>query len=191
MRFRAKKYKIQEKSFSLADFRQMMTHLPEPVADQEILEMFNFADKDRDGRINFDEFLVMITPVKAPEPQTVHNKQQKPLNNNIKNNEKVNINHRELDNLGQKDEEKSGLLNEETTKNDDLILSNNANADCDDINTNKTHISDENNIKEITNNIPKIETSITTTIIPSTTTITTSTTTISNNIPVATLITTA
>ena len=59
MRFRAKKYKIQEKSFSLADFRQMMTHLPEPVADQEILEMFNFADKDRDGRINFEEFLVI------------------------------------------------------------------------------------------------------------------------------------
>ena len=60
VKFRAKKYKIQEKSFSLADFTQMMTHLPEPVTDQEIMEMFNYADKDRDGRINFKEFLVIF-----------------------------------------------------------------------------------------------------------------------------------
>ena len=38
----------------------MMTHLPEPVTDQEIMEMFNYADKDRDGRINFEEFLVIF-----------------------------------------------------------------------------------------------------------------------------------
>ena len=60
VKFRAKKYKIEEKSFSLADFTQMMTHLPEPVTDQEIMEMFNYADKDRDGRINFEEFLVIF-----------------------------------------------------------------------------------------------------------------------------------
>ena len=66
-KFRAKKYKIQEKSFSLTDFRQMMSHLPERVPDQEITEMFEFADRDGDGRISYDEFLVMITPVKAPE----------------------------------------------------------------------------------------------------------------------------
>ena len=38
----------------------MMTHLPEPVGDQEIMEMFSYADKDRDGRINFEEFLVIL-----------------------------------------------------------------------------------------------------------------------------------
>jgi hypothetical protein len=43
----------------------MMTHLPEPVSEQDIMEMFSFADKDRDGRISYDEFLIMITPVKV------------------------------------------------------------------------------------------------------------------------------
>ena len=57
-KFRAKKYKIAEKSFGLSDFRQMMSHLPEHVPDHEIIEMFSFADKDRDGRISYDEFLV-------------------------------------------------------------------------------------------------------------------------------------
>ena len=36
----------------------MMSHLPEHVPDTEILEMFKYADKDRDGRISYDEFLV-------------------------------------------------------------------------------------------------------------------------------------
>ena len=58
VKFRAKKYKIQEKSFGLSDFRQMMTHLPEHVPEAEISEMFEFADKDSDGRISYEEFLV-------------------------------------------------------------------------------------------------------------------------------------
>ena len=36
----------------------MMSHLPEHVPDNEIIEMFKYADKDRDGRISYDEFLV-------------------------------------------------------------------------------------------------------------------------------------
>jgi len=71
VRFRAKKYKVQEKSFSLSEFRNMMSHLPEPVSDTEIREMFNFADKNKDGRISWEEFLVMITPVRAQEVGTV------------------------------------------------------------------------------------------------------------------------
>ena len=42
-----------------------MSHLPEPVSEQDIMEMFSFADKDRDGKISYDEFLIMITPVKV------------------------------------------------------------------------------------------------------------------------------
>ena len=45
----------------------MMSHLPEHVPDTEILEMFSFADKDRDGRISYEEFLIMITPVRVPD----------------------------------------------------------------------------------------------------------------------------
>ena len=63
----------------------MMNHLPEPVDDQEIMEMFNYADKDRDGRINFEEFLVMITPVKVPEAPIMYDKPIQ-LNNNNNNN---------------------------------------------------------------------------------------------------------
>ena len=61
VKFRAKKYKIQEKSFGLSDFRQMMTHLPEHVPESEISEMFQFADKNSDGRISYDEFLVGLS----------------------------------------------------------------------------------------------------------------------------------
>ena len=65
----------------------MMTHLPEPVGDQEIMEMFNYADKDRDGRINFAEFLVMITPVKVPDISHPPSRQQH--QHNKKNNVEV------------------------------------------------------------------------------------------------------
>ena len=58
MRFRAKKYKVQEKSFNLSEFRNMMSHLPEHVSEEEITEMFNFADKNNDGKIGWEEFMV-------------------------------------------------------------------------------------------------------------------------------------
>ena len=51
---------MQEKSFSLVEFRNMMSHLPEHVSDAEIEEMFSFADKNNDGRISWEEFLVII-----------------------------------------------------------------------------------------------------------------------------------
>ena len=38
--------------------RLMMTHLPEPVSEMDILEMFSFADKNNDGKISWEEFLV-------------------------------------------------------------------------------------------------------------------------------------
>ena len=58
VRFRAKKYKVQEKSFNLTEFRNMMSHLPEHVSEEEITEMFSFADKNNDGKIGWEEFMV-------------------------------------------------------------------------------------------------------------------------------------
>ena len=37
-----------------------MTHLPEPVSEPDILDMFTFADKNNDGKISWDEFLVSL-----------------------------------------------------------------------------------------------------------------------------------
>ena len=51
--FRAKKYKIKEKFFTKADFQLMMRNLPVPVNEDDIDAMFDFADKDRDGKINY------------------------------------------------------------------------------------------------------------------------------------------
>ena len=47
----------------------MMSQLPEHVSDQEIDEMFQFADQDADGQISWEEFLLMITPVKMVEAE--------------------------------------------------------------------------------------------------------------------------
>jgi len=67
IKFKAKKYKIQEKFFTLDDFKLMMSHLPEPVPEKDIMDMFQVADRDMDGKINYAEFLIMINPVKMPE----------------------------------------------------------------------------------------------------------------------------
>ena len=44
-----------------------MSHLPEHVPEAEISEMFQFADKDSDGRISYEEFLVGLAWVLCPE----------------------------------------------------------------------------------------------------------------------------
>ena len=41
---------------------------PDQVSDEDIEEMFSYADKDGDGKINWAEFQVMINPPKPPEP---------------------------------------------------------------------------------------------------------------------------
>ena len=51
--FRAKKYKIKDKSFTKTDFQFMMRNLPVPVEEEDIDQMFDFADKDKDGKINY------------------------------------------------------------------------------------------------------------------------------------------
>ena len=55
---RAKKYKLNNNYLSRREFFMIMRSLPENVPDNDIQEMFEFADKDQDGRISFAEFQV-------------------------------------------------------------------------------------------------------------------------------------
>jgi len=73
--FRAKKYKIKDKFFTKVDFQFMMRNLPVPVGEEDIDQMFDFADKDKDGKINYSEFQTMINPqvVKAPPKYSFRN----------------------------------------------------------------------------------------------------------------------
>ena len=41
-----------------ADFVQIMRSLPVCVSDEDIEEMFAFADKDKDGKLSYKEFKV-------------------------------------------------------------------------------------------------------------------------------------
>ena len=47
------------KVFFQADFWHIMKNLPVQVADEDIEEMFEFADKDKDGQLSYQEFLVI------------------------------------------------------------------------------------------------------------------------------------
>lgn len=51
--YRAKKYKIQQKYLTKAEFQFIMRSLPVKVAELEIEEMFNVADVDNDGKIGY------------------------------------------------------------------------------------------------------------------------------------------
>ena len=42
-----------------ADFVAIMKNLPVEVSDQDIDEMFEFADKNKDGKLSYKEFKVM------------------------------------------------------------------------------------------------------------------------------------
>ena len=51
--FRAKRYKIHQKFLTKQEFQFVMRNLPEAVAEEEIDEMFEVADTDKDGRISY------------------------------------------------------------------------------------------------------------------------------------------
>ena len=38
------------------------------MSERDIEEMFNYADKDADGKISYSEFKIMINPAKQPQP---------------------------------------------------------------------------------------------------------------------------
>lgn len=50
-----------------SDFYHIMKNLPVCVSDEDIEEMFRFADKDGDGKLSYAEFKVMIDPPPPPE----------------------------------------------------------------------------------------------------------------------------
>merc|ERR1712150_354746 len=54
--YRAKKYKIQQKYLTKAEFQFIMRSLPVKVAELEIEEMFKVADVDNDGKIGYKDF---------------------------------------------------------------------------------------------------------------------------------------
>ena len=58
--FRAKKYKLNKHYLTKEDFKHVMKNLPVPVADEDIEEMFEFADKNKDGKLSYKEFEVLI-----------------------------------------------------------------------------------------------------------------------------------
>ena len=66
--FRAKKYKINDRFLTREEFHHIMRNLPVPVTEEDIEEMFNYADKDKDNKISYKEFQIMINPPKPPEP---------------------------------------------------------------------------------------------------------------------------
>ena len=48
------------------EFIHIMKNLPVFVSDEDIEEMFNFADKDADGKLSYAEFQIMIDPPAPP-----------------------------------------------------------------------------------------------------------------------------
>ena len=70
--FKAKKYKLDKHTLRKEDFVYMMKNLPAHVNDDDIDEMFEFADKNHDGELSYSEFLVMISPPAPPETPRPH-----------------------------------------------------------------------------------------------------------------------
>ena len=56
---RAKKYKVDKHFLTKDDFVHIMKHLPVPVDDEDIDEMFEFADKNKDVNLSYREFKVL------------------------------------------------------------------------------------------------------------------------------------
>ena len=52
--------RLEKHALNKEDFAFIMRNLPVPVADSEIDEMFEFADKNQDGKLSFAEFELMV-----------------------------------------------------------------------------------------------------------------------------------
>ena len=70
--FRAKKYKLDKHWIEKKDFIHIMKNLPVEVSDHDIDEMFAFADKNKDGKLSYKEFRLMIDPPMPPSTPKPH-----------------------------------------------------------------------------------------------------------------------
>ena len=52
--------RLEKHALNKEDFAFIMRNLPVPVAEAEIDEMFQFADKNNDGKLSFAEFELMV-----------------------------------------------------------------------------------------------------------------------------------
>jgi len=52
---------------SLAEFREVLTELGDPLKDEELQLFFRLVDKNGDGRLQYDEFLGFLRDSKAGE----------------------------------------------------------------------------------------------------------------------------
>ena len=52
--------RLEKHALNKEDFAFIMRNLPVPVAESEIDEMFEFADKNQDGKLSFAEFELMV-----------------------------------------------------------------------------------------------------------------------------------
>ena len=59
--YKAKKYKLEKHSLRKEDFVHLMKNLPVHVEEEDIEEMFAFADKNCDGKLSYSEFEVTMT----------------------------------------------------------------------------------------------------------------------------------
>ena len=53
-------YRLEKHALNKEDFAFIMRNLPVPVAESEIDEMFEFADKNQDGKLSFAECELMV-----------------------------------------------------------------------------------------------------------------------------------
>lgn len=70
--YKAKKYKLEKHSLRKEDFVHLMKNLPVHVDDEEIEEMFAYADRNQDGHLSYSEFQVMVNPPPAPKVPKPH-----------------------------------------------------------------------------------------------------------------------
>ena len=52
--------RLEKHALNKEDFAFIMRNLPVPVAESDIDEMFEFADKNQDGKLSFAEFEIMV-----------------------------------------------------------------------------------------------------------------------------------
>jgi len=70
--FKAKKYKLKKNALTKEDFTHIMKNLPVSVSDEDIEDMFDFADKDKNGKLSYKEFEMMVKPQTPPELPKPH-----------------------------------------------------------------------------------------------------------------------